>query len=208
MVLGGLYVAGVVAAIWLVTHEDCVMESLAGYYLISAPQLADPNFARSVVLVIQHGPQGAFGLVLNQTTETGLSELWQQLNDAELNSSKFVNVGGPVDGPLLVLHQDAEHADGQVNQNLFVASQAEYIRHLVENNVEPFRVFSGYSGWGPGQLDSEMDAGGWLTLPSEELDFFDCPPSELWQNALHLTGRQFLQDTLGIDTFPDDSSHN
>jgi putative transcriptional regulator len=78
----------------------------------------------------------------------------------------------------------------------------------VLNQVEPFRVFSGYAGWGNGQLETELELGGWISLAATKELVFEKDVSELWQNVVHLAGRNFLEGTLGINEFPSDIDLN
>lgn len=184
------------------------MDSLEGTLLVASPRLPDPNFARSVVLIIQHGPPGAFGLILNQRSDTQLKDLWQRIEGEECPSEQFVAVGGPVDGPLLVLHGDPTHADGDVIEGVFVSSEKDNVKFIVDNDITPFRVFTGYSGWGAGQLETELEIGGWLQLPATSSIVFEDNVADLWQHVVHKSGEDFFKDTLGIDDFPEDTNLN
>jgi putative transcriptional regulator len=184
------------------------MESLVGQFLIAAPQLNEPNFARSVVLMIQSDANGAFGLVLNQRSELKLADLWTKIDDTPCPSKDYVSIGGPVNGPILVLHTDPSHSDSEVLAGVHIASERDNVRHIVLNLVEPFRVFSGYAGWGSGQLETEFELGGWISVAATKSLVFDNNVSELWQNVVHLAGRNFLEDTLGIDDFSGDVDLN
>jgi putative transcriptional regulator len=175
------------------------MQSLQGQFLIAAPQLSDSNFCRSVVLVMQHDQSGAFGLVVNQLSNLRVADLWKKVAQADkLECDEYVAVGGPVQGPVLVLHTAQQLGDTEVIPGVFVATDRQNIREVVFSH-EKFRVFTGYSGWGAGQLENEFEIGGWLHLPaSRELVFYE-NLLELWQHVMNLKGQSFLEDTLGID---------
>jgi putative transcriptional regulator len=179
------------------------MESLEGHFLIAAPQLPDPNFLRSVVLMLQHNSNGAFGLVVNQQSEMRLAEVWSQIDDSPCKSDDYLSIGGPVEGPILVLHTDETHSESEVIPGVHIASDRDNVRYVVQH-VEPFRVFSGYSGWGSGQLETELELGGWITLPATKELVFDGNVTDLWQHVVHMAGRSFFEGTLGIDEFPGD----
>ena len=179
------------------------MDSLEGHFLIAAPQLPDPNFSRSVVLILQHNANGAFGLVLNQLSEMKLAEVWSRIDDSPCEADGYLSIGGPVDGPILILHSDKLHSESEVLPGVYIASDRENVRHVVQQ-AEPFRVFSGYSGWGSGQLETELELGGWITLLATKELVFDTNVADLWQNVVHMAGRNFFEGTLGIDEFPGD----
>ena len=184
------------------------MDSLEGHLLIAAPQLPDPNFSRTVVLLVQYNAHGAFGLILNQPSDIKLSDLWSRIDDAPCESDAYISIGGPVDGPILVLHTDVTHSESEVLPGVYIASDRENVRHIVLDEVEPFRVFSGYAGWGHGQLETELELGGWISLAATKELVFDENVSGLWQNVVHLAGRNFFEGTLGIREFPSDNDLN
>lgn len=152
------------------------MASLAGKFLIARPTLKDPFFARSVILMIQHGPDGAFGLVLNRVQTT-----------KELPFP--VHIGGPCkfQGLILIHGQDEWVADeerpaAQICPGVFLGD-AESFQRIANPEIEPdwkVRVFAGYSGWGPGQLEHELSEGSWSIHPAEANNVFEIPNDELW----------------------------
>jgi putative transcriptional regulator len=155
--------------------------SLAGSFLVARPSLRDPNFARTVVVLLAHGPEGAFGLVVNRPADVeGLP--WP------------VYTGGPCPSPgLVMLHGHPEWAEGPgegegaaapaVAKGIFTGDAAcleRAAREPPEAQVR-FRVFSGYSGWGAGQLEGELAAGAWALVPATGELLFDTPADELWE---------------------------
>ncbi|HZT82617.1 MAG TPA: YqgE/AlgH family protein [Gemmataceae bacterium] len=155
------------------------MSSLAGSFLVARPLLRDPNFARTVVLLLAHNDDGAFGLVVNQPADVpGLP--WPLFS------------GGPCPAPgLILLHGypewveagEAEAGAAQtVAPGVFLgdASCLEKANELSDDGAARFRVFRGYSGWGGGQLEGELAAGAWAVVPATAELVFDTPPDELW----------------------------
>jgi putative transcriptional regulator len=153
------------------------MSSLAGSFLVARPVLRDGFFGRTVILLLQHGPEGAFGLVLNRPTPT-----------KDLPFPLYV--GGPckMEG-LLMIHGQPDWASAEEDENVLTicpgvflgtSDQFEKARTSAAP-TEKFRVFTGYSGWGPKQLESEMDEGSWVVLPADGTILFDTPVQELWQ---------------------------
>jgi putative transcriptional regulator len=153
------------------------MPSLAGKFLVARSVLQDPNFRQAVVLLLQHGEEGAFGLVINRP--------------AKAKGMPFtVFRGGPCPNEgLLMLHGHADwtgaSGDGPgpgIAPGVFVGDSS----CLARINESPddaglrFRMFSGYSGWGPDQLESELAAGAWIVVPASSELIFDTPADELW----------------------------
>ena len=183
-------------------------ETLKGNLLIAAPQLADPNFSRAVVLMIEHDENGAFGVVLNRPSGRTVKEVWEELNDDEsCDCFEIINVGGPVKGPLLALHTSESHAEADVLPGVYLAAQRETLDELVRSHYAEFRLFAGYSGWGEGQLESEMKQGGWITAKATKKHVFEMD-DDLWARV----GRDITSDVyrkgLKIKHFPNDPSLN
>ena len=174
------------------------MNSLKGTLLIAAPALDDPNFVRTVVFVADHDEEGAFGLVLNRPGSLKVKELWASLTDDAGETEAVTFTGGPVQQNAVVfLHACPDLADSEsVVPGVFLGSEVDVLKNVLRqsensprargsNNV---RIFCGYSGWGPGQLDIEMKTGGWLTVPASAEHVFDLAPDRLWNTVLDELG--------------------
>jgi len=157
------------------------MKSLAGQFLIARPVLRDPNFARSVVLMLQHGSVGAFGLVINRK--------------AKVSGLPFpVYVGGPCKSEgLLILHGHPDWVDSpeelekrQVASGIFIgdAGCLKLISEPEPDAVLRYRLITGTSGWGPGQLEDELATGAWAVAPASGEYVFDIPTEEIWKSLL------------------------
>ena len=181
-----------------------VEQSLRGKLLIASPALADPNFARSVVLITEHNADGAMGVVLNRPSETEVTEVAPELG--ELVDSEPVFIGGPVQPQALVVL--AEFSDPRaaawlvVSDVGFVAADTE--RSELERAIRRGRVYAGYSGWGAGQLESELEEEAWIVEPPLASELFPDDPEALWQDVLARKGGQFAL----IARMPDDPSLN
>ena len=181
------------------------MESLQGHLLVASPHLPDSNFSKSVVLVVEHSPEGAIGLILNRVANIRLNELWHQANEGSCESDDFVLHGGPVHGPLMCLHGHTECADMEVISDVYFTSDSDNLRRLVTQNEPPYRMFLGYAGWGPAQLEAELKVGGWLTSLGDKDTVFADDVDDIWQRVVNKTGQSILRDSLRIDRFPDAS---
>jgi putative transcriptional regulator len=167
------------------------VDSLRGSLLIAAPGLVDPNFWRTVVLVGEHSEEGALGVVLNRTSETPVDEAVPEL--AQLAEEMGdVHVGGPVQPSAVVVLADfAEPPDPEV---LVVESVGFLPAEVDPDSLGPLRrarVYVGYAGWGPGQLDSELEEGSWIVEPAVADDVFTSEPEDLWSSVLRRKGGPF-----------------
>lgn len=168
------------------------MTSSAGKLLIAIPELPDSNFYRTVVFVIEHSDEGAMGVILNRPTNVKLSELWEKLHfDSDVTSGDAVHLGGPVEGPVLALHDQLRISDVEVIEQVFMTMNGERLNELVMENKGRMKVFSGYSGWGPGQLEMEIESGGWLLTDAKPADIFDSSES-MWKRVCEQFGQEIM----------------
>jgi putative transcriptional regulator len=169
-----------------------MQEGLAPGLLVASPQLQDPNFRRSVVLLLQQGDDGALGVVINFESPLLLREL---CDDHEISYSgdpeKKVRRGGPVQPDQgIVLYAD-EHPDPdgrQVMRGLNVSASRSTLERLCTLARGRFHCFAGYAGWGPGQLEREIGEGSWIIAPVNPDALFDRDPEEVWLETLHDLG--------------------
>lgn len=164
------------------------METLQGQLLIASPSLLDPNFRRTVVLVTEHGDEGAAGLVLNRPSPAPVADLVPQLEPLVADGEQ-VFVGGPVQpNAVLVLGEFLDPEDAAVP--LFGALGFPSLEDPEE--VVPVttrrRVFAGYAGWGAGQLEDELAREDWILEPALPDDAFTEDPEELWADVLRRKG--------------------
>ena len=179
------------------------VDSLQGHLLISSPLLHDPNFRRTVLLMTHHDDEGAMGLVLSRPSEIRVADAVPEL--AELpGAGELVYIGGPVQPEAVVVL--LEHEDEPVDTTPIVGNVAFMPAgsEVDELEVVRARVFAGYSGWGPGQLEGELDESSWIVVPAEPDDVFAADPDELWRTVLHRKGGKFAL----IATMPYDPKLN
>ena len=181
------------------------MDSLKGQLLISAGGLMDPDFRHTVVLVGEHGPEGALGVVLNRpldvTVEEGIPEL-----RTFVPSDTPVFQGGPVQPESPVILAEFTGPDGREQLPVFgnVGFLIGDVPADVIEDIRRARVFAGYSGWGPGQLESELAAGSWIVHPATEEDVFTDAPELLWSRVLRRKGPEYER----LSKMPYDPSMN
>lgn len=168
------------------------MDSLRGKLLIAGATLPDPNFARTVVLVCEHSDEGALGLVLNRPTEMTVAEAAPDLT-ALAGDDALICEGGPVQPTaVLVLAEfdDIALAGQPVVENVGLMGESSEIADI-ETAVLRARIFAGYAGWGPGQLDAELERDDWFVAPAGVDDIFDPDPEELWRRVLARKGGHY-----------------
>ena len=171
------------------------MTSLAGHMLIAMPQMQDRRFERSVILLCVHNEDGAMGLVVNKLIDSlSLPELLDQLGIAAagLKGRAQVHFGGPVEsGRGFVLHSDDYNEEGTitVGGNMALTATLDILRAIGRGDGPRRSLLAlGYAGWGPGQLDAEIQANGWLHVDADEGIVFGDDFKDKWQKALGKLG--------------------
>jgi putative transcriptional regulator len=183
------------------------MKSLKGHFLAASGHLLDPNFVRTVVLLIDHTEEGAFGVVLNRPSDSTIKELWEKVSEGLCENSRRVYLGGPVSGPLIALHAEKALAEIEIVPGVYFAAEREHLEQLVREDREPLRLFVGHSGWGNGQLEGELRQGAWLSVPATaEFVFYD--DADLWRQVTRRVGESLLSGILGMPELPEDPSLN
>jgi len=166
-------------------------EAFRAALLLSMPQLQDPNFSRTVVLLCDYGPEGAFGLVLNRPTEMPASAMVRLDPPVAAGNDLPLWVGGPVEperGWILLGERPPEDFKF-IRDGLFLSTSQSLLREVLEARPAPrARIIAGYAGWGPGQLDDELAQSSWL-LSDVDLDLvFDVPAEVMWETAIRRMG--------------------
>jgi putative transcriptional regulator len=181
-------------------------DSLRGKLLLASPTLLDPNFVRTVVLIAEHTEEGAMGLVLNRPAASTVSEAVPDL--AWLTSDDDqVYVGGPVAETAVIVLAEfdlPELAGAIVEDDLgFIGADADDAERL-DGAIRRARVFAGHAGWGPGQLEDELDDEAWIIEPPLRDEIFTEDPEDLWSAVLRRKGNRFAL----LATMPPDPSLN
>ncbi len=187
-------------------------DELVGRLLVANPRLADPNFDRSIVLVLAHGDEGALGVILNRPSDTAVAEAlpgWEEVASAPAT----VFVGGPVQQTTVIaLAQSTGPVATSTDPDTGWASVAGDVGTIdldlgpdeAAQRVAGLRVFAGYAGWGPEQLESEIAAGGWFVVDGEPGDGLTSDPASLWKQVL----RRQRSDLALVAAYPDDPDMN
>jgi putative transcriptional regulator len=193
--------------------DEMATERLTGCLLVATPVLEDPNFRRTVILVVEHeAAEGTLGVVLNRPTDVPVDRVldsWSEL----VTGPSVVFKGGPV-APTSALAiglvpGDAEplgwHAlDGAAAVSRLGLVDLDAPPDLLAPAIDRLRVYAGYAGWAPGQLKAEIDEGAWYVVAAEAADAFAGQPEGLWADVLRRQGGEMAFTA----TFPDDPSQN
>jgi putative transcriptional regulator len=174
--------------------------------LLSMPQMQDPNFTRTVILLCEYGPEGAFGLVINRPTDLPASEMVRLEPPIARDNRLPLFMGGPVQperGWILLPEPPDGGGDDyrRVSEGLYLSASPAVLRRVLETTPVPrARVLAGYAGWGPGQLDEELAQSAWL-IGDVQLDLiFDVAASSMWETAIRRLGADpsSLQTSHGV----------
>jgi putative transcriptional regulator len=166
------------------------MRSLRARFLIATRSLRDPNFHRSVVLMLEHNDSGAMGLIVNHPSKGTVHDAISQHFDIPDNGD-LLYVGGPVEANSLLLLHNAEDigGDNSIVPGVFVGGSEEAFEEVARRASAGdtdlrYRVYSGYSGWGKRQLDGEVSRNDWLDLPATAEQVFGDDPYALWDDLV------------------------
>lgn len=174
--------------------------NLTGHLLLSNASLFDPNFRRTVVLIGQHDEEGAVGVVLNRPLEVTVDEAAPPLA-ALVQPGDLVYQGGPVQPEAAVVVADF---DDPSRAGVIALGSIGFLPEEADPDdlgvIRRARVFAGYSGWGPGQLESELDEEAWLVVPATPEDVFDEEPEGMWERVVTRLGPSYaLMRTMPFD---------
>jgi putative transcriptional regulator len=182
-------------------------ESLKGRFLVATPSLRDPNFFRTVILLVEHGEKGSMGMVVNRPLPKTIGEAWKQVSEKPCANPAPLYDGGPCPSPLIALHTHEEQADMPVLPGLFLTMSGATVKDLVENSVTPIKFLVGSAGWAGGQLENEIQQGAWLlTMASAEQVFYTY--DDQWLDLTRAVARATAAPNLDPKFIPPDPRVN
>lgn len=169
-----------------------MQETFHSTLLLSMPQMQDPNFARTVVLLCDYSPDGAFGLVLNRPTDMPATSMVRLEPPIVGGNEMPLWIGGPVEpqrGWILLSDEPAAAEFKLIRDGLYLSTSQILLRDVLQARPAPrARVLAGYAGWGPGQLDDELARSSWL-MGEVDLDIvFDTAAGDMWESAIRRLG--------------------
>ena len=178
-----------------------------GQLLVASRHLLDPNFVRSVVLIVQQDEGGVIGLILNRPLELTVAQACEPSAEEVADVDEKLSQGGPCPGPLMVLHANQLVGGEPVVDGVRFTTEREDIRSLMDGSTGgSVRYFAGYSGWSPEQLETEIGQGAWLLAPASVDEVFgDVSPESLWNK---LTTRLTVGKWIDVERMPEDPSVN
>lgn len=169
-----------------------MVEQFRPTLLLSMPQLQDPNFFRTVVLLCDYLPDGGFGLVLNRPTDAAASSMVKLEPPVEQGNDLPLHTGGPVEperGWILVAEEPADADSRMIVPGLFLSTSPILLRRVLETRPAPRAVIlAGYAGWGPGQLDEELAQSAWLMCDVDLDLIFEVAADAMWETAIRRLG--------------------
>ena len=179
------------------------MESLRGHFLLASPSLRDPNFLRSVILIIRHDEEGAIGLTINMPLEATVSDALGDEVAADVQEP--LRRGGPCEGPMMVIHDIGQLESGdEVLPGIYYTHARSDIELVMASEAPQALYVIGYAGWQPDQLERELAEGSWVVLPATSTEVFS-GTSDLWQR---LSTRAGLLKFLPPEKIPEDPDRN
>src|SRR3954454_9492096 len=177
-------------------------ESLRGSLLIAAPRLLDPNFRRTVVLIADHGEEGAMGVILNRPSGMTVADAAPDLGPL-VGPAAPIFAGGPVQPTSGVVLAEVAEQDEPIFGDVVLVPGIGELADVIDG-AGSVRVFAGYAGWGPGQLDGELEREDWIVEPAQASDVFSELPETLWASVLARKGGQYAL----LARMPDAPSQN
>jgi len=176
-----------------------VTKWIGGQLLVASPYLTDQNFFRSVVYIVRHDAEGAFGLVINRPSGQTLEDAFTDLLGRRPKRNDMIHLGGPVNGPLVAIHshaglgEPADHVFGGAAESseIWVTADEDDLRVLVDRTDIQARFVARYSGWGARQLEQEIEAGGWLVAACDHDILFGNDESS-WETVVKRLGDEIL----------------
>jgi putative transcriptional regulator len=178
--------------------------SLAPVLLVSMPQMNDPNFSKTVVLLAEYGAHGAFGLVLNRRMDEPAASIVTADEPLEIHPSLHLYTGGPVEPTrawILTAREELDPEALEVMPGVYLSASASLVRQTLESAPDQrVRMVVGYAGWGAGQLDVELAQGGWLLAPVEPDLIFETSSEKMWEAAIRRLGAEpsMLHGSSGV----------
>ncbi len=192
---------------WEVSSGDDATQSLVGKLLIAEPMLGDPNFERSVVLMIEHSDEGALGVVLNRPTDLEVGAVLDEWAGVAAEPP-VLYVGGPVEQNGVIALARRLGDGPPLGWSQVMDDLGTIDLHLEPGDVAPdlvgIRFFAGYSGWGPGQLESELAQDAWMVVEAVVDDVFAPDPETMWRSVLRRQGGKLAM----LANFPPHPSMN
>ena len=191
-------------------YGPTIMTSLKGQFLIASPQLTEPNFAQSVLLMIHHDASGAMGVIINREMNVTVAQACDQFTDdidanaLESLTDQMLFHGGPCETMLIALHDGGPVGGTEVLSGVFVSTEKDEVEKILNNPFISAKYIVGYAGWAAGQLEGEFATGSWRVAPASSARVLKTD-TNLWDR---LQAEMSLQQWVPIERIPEDPSVN
>ena len=178
--------------------------SLAPVLLVSMPQLVDPNFSKTVVLLAEYNADGAFGLVVNRRMDEPAATIVTADEPLDIQPDLHLHTGGPVEPTrawILTGREDLDPEALELSDGVYLSASPTLVRKTLETPPAPnVRMIVGYAGWGAGQLDVELAQGSWLLAPVQQDLLFETDADKMWETAIRRLGAEpsMLHGSSGV----------
>jgi putative transcriptional regulator len=178
-------------------HVQNDFELSKGTFLVAGRNLRDPNFSQTVVLLIDYGESGAVGLVINRPSTVGVDKIFPDLKGERIRKSK-VFIGGPVavnEFFFMILSEKRPSESFHVFDKVYVSLSQEFLEQIDtdKDGKERFRVYAGYAGWAPDQLELEVSLGGWHVMHADVESIFFKEPLDVWSELIYKSSAQWTK---------------
>jgi putative transcriptional regulator len=179
------------------------VEDYTGKLLIAAPSMADPSFKETVILLCKHEEEGSLGVILNRTSNSTLESMWKSIwnlhIDSSLHSDGYVQLGGPVFGPVISIHNSSEYSEKEIISGIHFCVETENVIGSISEDSK-CKIYKGYTGWNKGQLSKEIMSGKWFVTDVDKDIVFGTQHEdlELYKKALHKFGDNIYRE-IGLE---------
>ena len=193
----GVVVAWPAATVPMETAQRGMLEVSKGVFLVADPRLKDPNFAQTVILIIAHGPMGSSGLIINRPTETRLSRALPDIKEL-VDWPDPLYVGGPVSRDRMVMllqRRDPLQSAMPIFDDVYFSESLDELTDLLSRQPVPantFRMYAGYAGWAPNQLQAELDRGDWKVIRAYSEVIFGEEYEKVWPDMIRRSSQRWV----------------
>ena len=185
------------------------MKSLKGYLLVASPKIKNSIFEKSTILILEHSHKGAYGIIIDKyLSDSTIEEIWQEstglLNMTWLTTGQPLNIGGPINGPLVVIHTNKKLGEEKITDEVYFSVINKTINKIIKKE-KTLKMFSGYCRWENGQIEQEIESGSWFIFESK-LEYIFNLKNDLWNEILNTEYLEILKES--IKNIPLDASLN
>jgi len=181
------------------------MKSFRGYLLVASPKIKDSIFEKSTILILEHSHKGAYGIIIDKYLKSStIEEIWEESTGYKQKSNQFINIGGPIDGPIISIHTNKKLGEEYITNKVYFTVTKKIINEIIKKE-KTLKVFAGYCRWSNGQIEQEIESGSWFIFESK-LEYIFNLKDNLWNEILDTEYLEILKES--IKNIPLDPSLN